>query len=73
MAAGRTELHNLSQISIPWLQGTQTVWYALLRPETVYTTRKSLYSGTGTAVPLRAMKALWGRGGTAPTHSRPRH
>jgi hypothetical protein len=25
------------------------------------------------AVPLHAMEALWGRGGIAPTHSRPRH
>jgi hypothetical protein len=25
------------------------------------------------AVPLHAMKALWGRGGIAPTHSRPRN
>jgi hypothetical protein len=27
----------------------------------------------GKAVPLHAMKALGGRGGIAPTHSRPRH
>jgi hypothetical protein len=27
----------------------------------------------GKAVPLHAMEALWGRGGIAPTHSRPRH
>jgi hypothetical protein len=27
----------------------------------------------GKAVPLHAMEALGGRGGIAPTHSRPRH
>jgi hypothetical protein len=27
----------------------------------------------GNAVPLHAMEALGGRGGIAPTHSRPRH
>jgi hypothetical protein len=29
--------------------------------------------GKGKAVPLHAMEALGGRGGIAPTHSRPRH
>jgi hypothetical protein len=29
--------------------------------------------GKGKAVPLHAMEALEGRGGIAPTHSRPRH
>jgi hypothetical protein len=33
-----------------------------------YTTEKK-----SKAVPLHAMKALGGRGGIAPTHSRPRH
>jgi hypothetical protein len=28
---------------------------------------------TNKAVPLHATEALWGRGGIAPTHSRPRH
>jgi hypothetical protein len=31
------------------------------------------YSGKGKAVPLHALEALGGRGGIAPTHSRPRH
>jgi hypothetical protein len=31
------------------------------------------YQVKGKAVPLHAMKALGGRGGIAPTHSRPRH
>jgi hypothetical protein len=30
-------------------------------------------SVTSKAVPLHAMEALGGRGGIAPTHSRPRH
>jgi hypothetical protein len=37
---------------------------------------RDLYSkgkGKGKAVPLHAMEALGGRGGIAPTHSRPRH
>jgi hypothetical protein len=32
-----------------------------------------LGKGKGKAVPLQAMEALGGRGGIAPTHSRPRH
>jgi hypothetical protein len=31
------------------------------------------FKGKGKAVPLSAMRALGGRGGIAPTHSRPRH
>jgi hypothetical protein len=34
----------------------------------------STYTGQkGKAIPLHAMEALGGRGGIAPTHSRPRH
>jgi hypothetical protein len=32
-----------------------------------------LYCKKGKAVPLHAMEAFGGRGGIAPTHSRPRH
>jgi hypothetical protein len=37
------------------------------------TGKKERKEGRGKAVPLHAMEALGGRGGIAPTHSRPRH
>jgi hypothetical protein len=36
-------------------------------------TLRTEYTAKAKAVPLHAMKALGGRGGIAPTHSRPRH
>jgi len=33
----------------------------------------NVYSKKSKAVPLHAMETLGGRGGIAPTHSRPRH
>jgi hypothetical protein len=41
--------------------------------KTILTSRPRAYKGKGKAVPLHAMEALGGRGGIAPTHSRPRH
>jgi hypothetical protein len=40
-----------------------------------WTVRKQIIGNPdkGKAVPLHAMEALGGRGGIAPTHSRPRH
>jgi hypothetical protein len=35
--------------------------------------QQMLLKGKGKAVPLHALEALGGRGGIAPTHSRPRH
>jgi hypothetical protein len=39
----------------------------------VFCTDHIWYTTKGKAVPLHAMEALGGRGGIAPTHSRPRH
>jgi hypothetical protein len=50
--------------------------YKSIINDTIYHTRKFLgiiMLIKGKAVPLHAMEALGGRGGIAPTHSRPRH
>jgi hypothetical protein len=39
----------------------------------IHVTHSELASQKAAAVPLHAMEALGGRGGVAPTHSRPRH
>jgi hypothetical protein len=48
-----------------------------LKPNVIDTTQnyqlKLMQYNKGKAVPLHAMEALEGRGGIAPTHSRPRH
>jgi hypothetical protein len=50
-------------------------WYHLSTKyhEDLPSSSKVISGGKGKAVPLHAMEALGGRGGIAPTHSRPRH
>jgi len=44
------------------LHGRGSIWFTVV-----------IKASTGKAVPLYAMETLGGRGGIAPTHSRPRH
>jgi hypothetical protein len=59
-----------------YICGSQSVKSNYLRGTAVYTLHMfphSYYYIKSKAVPLHAMEALGGRGGIAPTHSRPRH
>jgi hypothetical protein len=54
------ETHICSEVNLQWYKRN-------FRTVELYKKKK------GKAVPLHAMEALGGRGGIAPTHSRPRH
>jgi hypothetical protein len=66
-----TDKHSLVTRYTDSVVRVATAWNCLHHTQESHTVR--VYSGTGKAVPLHAMKALWGRGGIAPTYSRPRH
>jgi hypothetical protein len=52
---------------------TKKAWLNMREEEKYFSASSVLYSKKGKAVPLYTMEALGGRGGIAPTPSRPRH
>jgi hypothetical protein len=65
----KKEYHNLGLKALPSFKSVFNIVFF----ELGFSALVNIKSIKGKAIPLHAMEALWGRGGIAPNHSRPRH